>query len=253
MAADPTILIDPKIEERFVSIRDQVTKALESTRDLAKEAPIKDAEEAGRVADAVRELSNATGDLNKGRLAASADYRATTEAINHAWKEMETPALAALAALKDRGLAFQKAEEARAAEEARQRQAKIDAEAEQAAKDAADAAKLAEEEPDNPEAQEMADEIRQEAAAAAVAPPAQPVAPPRQARGQIGRLGSRKAYRFEVSDEEAVPVRYKSVDRDLVKAKITAEAKAAKASGEPFNFAMIPGIRIYTVDVAVSR
>ena len=254
MAAEITALIDPKTLESFAEQREAIAKVMESAQPLAVEVPIADHEEAGRVADAVRELSMALSDLDKVRLAEGAPYRATTDAINADYKELGSQSTAALAALKDRGLAFQKAEEARAKEEARIAAEKQQAEEAKAIADMQAAQELAQEEPDNSEAQELADEMRQEAAAAAAAPAPKPPPVPKQARGALGKLGSRKVYRFEVESEEKVPERYKVVSSDHIKAAVKAEAARVKANpGSAFNFELIPGVRIYTADVAVSR
>ncbi len=249
-------LLDVKASDAFEREQEKVTRALAATRPLSGPEPIASAEEAGRVADAIRELANARTDVKNKRLAESADYRATTDAINATYNELSAPVEAAEEALKDKALAWQKAEEARAREEARREQERVDAEAEAKAKEAQEAAEVAAE---DPEFQEMADEARQEAAAAAVAPPVQPTPQPKQVRGSLGKSGYRTVLNFDIEDESKVPDAFKVVSRDLLKAKIQTEARSAKAANRnfdlnrDFNFGLIPGVRIYAKDIPVSR
>lgn len=258
MAAETTE-ITPLVEvtktDEFQKHKADVERVLEDARALAKNEPVKDAEEAGRIADTVNALAHARKAAQATRLSETAQYRATTDSINAGYNELCTPVEAAERALKDKGMAWQKAEQARAQEEARRRQAEIDAEAEAKAKEAQEAAELAAEanEEEKAEMQQLADESREEAAAAAVAPPAQAAPVARQTRGAVGKLGSRTEYRFEIEDESQVPDWAKVVSRDAIKARISTEAKAIRGKqGATFDL-KIPGVRIYTVDIPISR
>jgi len=254
MAAEPVApLLDVREEEEFKRDAVSVEKALSYAHPLASEEPIADQDEANRVADAVRGLANVRVSAKEHRLALTAPYRATTDAVNTDYAELLSPLEAAEAALKDRGLAWQKALEARAREEARRKAEEQEREAEAKALEAQEAAEAAAADPDDEEMRQFAEETREDAAAAAVAPPPRVNAPPRQSRGAFGKLGTRKVYRYEVIDAAMVPAELKVVDGGLVKARIKAEAQQAKESGQPFNVEIIPGIRIWPEDVAVSR
>lgn len=253
-------LVNVKETERFQKHAADIERVLVDARALAKDEPVKDAAEAGRIADTVNALAHARKEAQAARLNETVQYRATTDSINAGYNELCSPVEGAERALKMKGLAWQRAEEARAAEEARRRQEEIDRVAEAKAKEAQEAAELAEaaakeaaDEKEQAEMQELADEAREEAAAAAVAPPAVAAPTPRQTRGAIGKLGSRTEYRFEIEDESRVPEWAKVVSRDAIKARISTEAKAIRGKqGATFDL-KIPGVRIYTVDVAVSR
>jgi hypothetical protein len=159
-------------------------------------------------------------------------------------------------ALKAKGLAWRRAEEAREQERIRQENERKQKEAEAAAADAAEAAKLAEAEPENAEARELADETRQEAAAAAVAPPAVAAPVPRQVRGAHGALGSRTVYRWELVDKAQVLEKAPellTIDGAAVKGRIDSEKAAAKEQQRPFNLELIPGVAIVADEIGVSR
>lgn len=251
-AEQVTPLVDVRETEEFKEHAEAVEKALTYANRFASDSPIGTQEEANEVADAVRGLATVRKDAHATRLAATALYRATTESINADYNELVAETDAAEKALKDKGLAWQRAEEARAREKAKKRQEQIDREAEEKLKEMQEAAELAAEDEDDEELQQLADETRQEAAAAAAAPPVQPIQPPKAARGSFGRLGKRTVYRFDVTDEAAVPDSFKVIDGGLIKARIKAEADSVKANpGSAFSL-QIPGVSIFTEDVPIS-
>jgi hypothetical protein len=187
----------------------------------------------------------------------TAEWRASVAAVNAEFKELLSPVEGAERALKNKTLAFQKAEEAREREAQRQEEERLQKEAEQRAADAQAAAEVVQAEPENPEAQDLANEMRQEAAAAASVPAPTQRAIPKQVSGQMGKLGSRRVWRFEITDEGQVPDTYKTVNPAAIKAAIDAEAGAvrtAKEQGLGKAFALdIPGVRIFPEDIPVSR
>jgi hypothetical protein len=244
-------LIDVKESEVFLEDKASVEKALEYARRFASGEPFKDRQEAGEAADAIKGLNNVRRDAEERKLQLTAPWRASTNAVNAEYKELLSSIAAAEGALKQKGLAFKKAEEARLAEQRRQEQAELDRKAEEAAKEAQAAAEVAAEDED-PELQKLADETRQQAAAAAVAAPPRPVAPPKQVRGGFASLGSRTVWKFEVIDEGQVPERHKVIDPRSLKAEVDAEARASKAGAREFKLE-IPGVRIFPEEIAISR
>jgi hypothetical protein len=247
--ADP--LVDIKEHEVFLEDKASVENALAHASRFATDEPFKSRQEAGEAADAIAALKNIRIDAEKRKLDITAQWRVSTNAVNTQYKELLSPVGAAEQALKQKGLAFQQAEQARAAEEQRQREAEQAKAAEAAAQEAQEAAEIAAED-DSPEMQELASEARKDAAAAAVAPPPAAPAPPRQVRGGFASLGSRTVYKFELVDADAVPAAYKVVDSAAIKAVVTAEASAAKAEDRAFALE-IPGVRIFSEEIAVSR
>jgi hypothetical protein len=244
-------LIDVKESEVFLEDKASVEKALEYARRFARGGSFKSRQEAGEAADAIKGLNNVRRDAEERKLQITAEWRASTNAVNVEYKELLSSISAAEGALKQKGLAFKQAEQARIAEQQRQEQARLDREAEAAAKEAQAAAEVAAEDSD-PELQKLADETRQEAAAAAVATPHRPVAPPKQLRGGFASLGSRTVWKSEVTDESQVPDRHKIVDSRSIKAAVDAEARASKAGGRDFKLE-IPGVRIFSEEIAISR
>ena len=244
-------LINVRELETFREDQGTVERALVRARQFAKPEPFKSREEAGEAADSIKELANARKDAEARKLAITAEWRASTAAVNTEYKELLSPIVAAEQALKQKGLAFKKAEEARAVEARRQEEKRRNEEAEDKVREAQEAAELAAED-DDPELQKLADETRQDAAAASVAPPAPLIAPPKQMRGSFAALGSRTVWRFEVTDAAQVPDAYKVVNEASVKAALNAEASTAKAENRDFNLE-IPGVRIYSEEIAVSR
>jgi hypothetical protein len=244
-------LVNVRELETFREDQGRVEKALKRARQFATPEPFKTREEAGAAADSIKELSNVAKDAEDRKKATTAEWRASTQAVNTEYKELLSPIQAAEQALKQKGLAFKRAEEARAEEARRQEQARRDKKAEDKAKEAQEAAELAEETED-PELQRLADETRQDAVAAAVAPPPPVIAPPKQMRGSFASLGSRTIYKIEVVDPAAVPPRHKVVSESSIKAEVNAEAKAAKAGNRDFSLE-IPGVRIISEEVGVSR
>lgn len=251
MANQAQPLVNVREVETFREDQGRVERALSRAREFSGREPFKTREEAGAAADVIKELALARKDAEERKLAVTAEWRASTNAVNTEYKELLSPISAAEQALKQKGLAFKKAEEAKAIEAQRQEEARRHKEAEAKAQEAQEAAELAAQEHD-PELQRLADETRQDAAAAAVAPPPAVIAPPKQMRGSFGALGSRTVYRFEVTDPAQVPLTHKVVNEASIKAAVNAEASAAKAERRDFHLE-IPGVRIYSEEIGVSR
>jgi hypothetical protein len=244
-------LINVKESETFLEDKASVEKALGYAQRFATGEPFKDRQEAGEAADAIKGLNNVRRDAEARKLQITAPWRASTSAVNTEYKELLAQIGAAEGALKQKGLAYKKAEEARLREQQRQEQAEIDRKAEAAAQQAQEAAELAAAE-NTPEMQDLAAEARAEAAAAAVATAPRPVDPPKQMRGGFASLGSRTTWKFEVVDSALVPTQHKIVDPRSLKAAVDAEARAAKAEHRDFKLE-IPGVRIYPEEIAISR
>jgi hypothetical protein len=245
-------LVNVKELETFREDQGAVERALAHARRFASKEPFKDRKEAGEAADAIKALGNVRRDAEERKLGITAEWRASTNAVNTEYKELLSLIGAAEQALKQKGLAFKKAEEARVVEQRRQEQARLDREAEAAAKEAQAAAEVAADD-DDPELQQLAEDTRREAAAAAVATPPPPMAPPKQVRGGFASLGSRTIYKHEIVDGALVPARNKVVSDASIKADIAAEKAAAKAENRAFNLELIPGVRIYSEEIPVSR
>jgi hypothetical protein len=244
-------LVNIKEHEVFLEDKTSVEKALDFARRFASGEPFKDRQEAGEAADAIKGLNNVRRDAEARKLQITAPWRASTNAVNVEYKELLSSIGAAEGALKQKGLAFKKAEEARVEEQRRAEQREIDRKAEEAAQEAQEAAELAAQE-NTPEMRDLAAEAREQAAVAAVATPPRPVDPPKQVRGGFASLGSRTAWKFEVTDSALVPAQHKIVDPRSLKAAVDAEARAAKAEHRDFKLE-IPGVRIYPEEIAISR
>jgi hypothetical protein len=244
-------LIYVKEHEVFLEDKASVERALDFARRFASGEPFKDRQEAGEAADAIKGLNNVRRDAEGRKLQITARWRASTNAVNVEYKELLAQIGAAEGALKQKGLAFKKAEEARAEEQRREEQRELDRQAEAAAQEAQEAAELAAQE-NTPEMRDLASEAREQAAAAAVATPPRPVALPKQVRGGFASLGSRTAWKFEVEDSAAVPAAYRVVDPRALKSVVDAEARMAKAENRDFKLE-IPGVRIYPEEIAISR
>jgi hypothetical protein len=254
VTADPVQpTVDPLELGQFLEDRRDVQTALTYARRFAKTDPFADRQEAGEAADAIKALNNVRRTAEKRKLEVTAEWRASTNAVNAQYKELLAPIAAAESALKAKGLAFKKAEEERLAEEQRREREELDRKAEETAADAQAAAELAAQEPANLEARQLAADAHGEAAKAAVATPLPPRDAPKNLRGGFSSLGSRTEYRHEVVDAALVPDRHKVVSEDSIKAAIKAEKVSAKATGRDFDLNLIPGIRIYPDEIAVSR
>jgi hypothetical protein len=244
-------LINVKEHDVFLEDKASVERALHFAQRFASGEPFKDRQEAGEAADAIKGLNNVGRDADEHKKAITAQWRASTAAVNTEYKELLSSVDAAEQALKQKGLAYKRAEEARVAEERRAEQAELDRKAEAAAQEAQEAAELAAQD-DSAEMRDLAAEAREQAATAAVATPPRPVDPPKQVRGGFASLGSRTSWKFEVIDSAAVPAQHRIVDPRSLKAAVDAEARAAKAEHRDFKLE-IPGVRIYPEEIAISR
>jgi hypothetical protein len=253
MADQAEPLMDPREHPIFLEDQASVENALAHARRFATKEPFKDRKEAGEAVDAIKALSNVQRDAEQRKLEITAPWRATTSIFNVHYKELLSSVEAAKSALKQKGLAFKREEDAQIAERRRQERAALDHKAEEAAKEAQAAAELAAEDPGDAEMQELANEARREAAARAVAPPVPIPDAPKQVRGGFSSLGSRTVYKHEVTDAAAVPERNKVISDASLKADIAAERAAAKAENRPFNLNLIPGVRIFPEEIPVSR
>jgi hypothetical protein len=250
-------LIDVREDETFLADKAMIENALAHASRFAKGGGFASRAEAGEAADAIKALNNARKDADAHKKDITAQWRESTKHVNTEYKELLSPADAAEEALKQESIRFKRAEDAKVREEERAR-AEAEAEkqhkAEAAAQDAQDAAELARED-SSPEVQQLAADAHRDAAAAAIATYSpEPVvhAAPKQLRGDFGALGTRLVYKHTVLDPALVPDEYKSVDRTAIKARIDAEAKVAKATKRDLDLE-IPGIRIFSEEVAISR
>lgn len=250
-------LLDVRKHETFLADQAAVEAAYAQALRFSTERPIQTREEAGEVADAITALKNARVDLEKHKLEITEEWRASTDHVNGHYKELKAKVEGSERALKDQALVFKRAEDAKVLEEKRQREAE-EAEkhrkAEAAAQEAQEAAELARED-SSPEIQQLADETHRDAAAAAMATatPAPAIHDaPKGLRGSHGAFTTRTVYKHTISDPGLVPDWAKTIDRAVIKARIDAEAKVAKAAGRDFDLE-IPGVRIYPEEIGVSR
>src|SRR5438128_6121910 len=176
-------LIDIREHETFQADQAAVAEAREHADRLASEEPFRDREEAGQAAEAVKTLREVRKRAEAHKLEITEPHRLTTNAVNAGYTELLSPAKAAEEALKRKGLAFRKAEEARAEEKRRQETERRQREQEAKIQEAQEMAQLAAEEPEDKEAQELAAKAREDAAAAAMnTAPAAPIAHPKSVR-----------------------------------------------------------------------
>lgn len=254
MADEVKPLLDVRELQSFQLDQEAIHKALAAALPFTKEGTFKNRDEAGAASDAIKALRQARTDAEKQKLTTTAEWRASTDHVNGNYNELLNPVKAAEDALKRKGLAWKKEEEAKERERVRQEEEKRQKEAEAKAQEALEAAELAAEEADNPEAQELADETRQEAAAAAVAAaPSAPREAPKAVRGAFSSLHGRTDWRFEVTAPAEVPDIYKTIDPTSVKAAIDIEVAAAKAERREVNVDLIPGVRVFPHESGVSR
>lgn len=239
-----------KVKEQDAFLEDQMTvsSALAAARRFAGREAFKDREEAGEAAQAIKDLKGTKRDAEESKLKLTEPYRATTGAVNTEYKELLSPVDGAIKALEDRGLAFLRAEKARAEEKRRQEQEEIDRKAEEAAAKAQEAAEEAAKAKDE-ETRRKAQEARQAAAEAAVATPAPPPDPPKRLRGAAAVLTPITKWHHEVTDVAQLPPELTEVvaKETSITALVDAEAKASKAEKRAFNLE-IPGVRIYSTE-----
>lgn len=250
--ADAAPLIEVKREEAFLLDERDVKAALIHVRRFSGTEPIKTWEEAREVADAIKDLRLVVNAAEDRRKATNAPYEATTRHVNAHYKELLAQPEAAIARLKEKAVAFKKAEEQRERERQRKAQEELDRKAEEAAAEAQAAAEKAAEEPSSQEAKQAAGEAHAAAAQAATATAA-PASPPKQVRGNFGAVGTRTEYRFTVTDPSSLPSEFLTVNEKAVKAAIKGERGMAKAQERPFNLELIPGVMITPEEVPVSR
>lgn len=251
--SDVQPLVDIREDTTFLDHKHDVEAALIFARRFATNEPFKTRQEAGEAADAIKDLSGARKAADAYRLERTAEWRASTDHVNSHCNELVSQAKAAEQALKRKGLAFKRAEEEREAKERREEEARRHREAEEKAEEAQAAAELAAEEP-TPEAQELVAETHQEAARAALATaPAPAPAAPKQVRGSFGALGSQTVVKHEVVDVSKLPPEHLTFNDKTIKAAIKGEKAMAKAEDRPVNLDLIPGVRIWTEEIGVSR
>jgi hypothetical protein len=247
----PEPLIDVKSEETFLSDEREITAALVHVRRFAGTDPIKSWEEAGEVADAIKDLRLVVKAAEDQRKATNAPYEATTAHVNGHYKELLTQPNAAIAALKKKAVVFKAKKEAQEKERQRKEQERLDREAEARAAEAQKAAELAAEEASE-EAKQRAAEAHKAAARAATATAA-PATPPKQVRGSFGAIGTRTEYTHIVTDPSQLDADLTMPNDKAIKAKISGERQMAKAQNRPFNLDLIPGVTITPKEIEVSR
>jgi hypothetical protein len=248
----PEPLIDVKSEETFLSDKRDITAALVHVRRFAGADPIKSWEEAGEVADAIKDLRLAVKAADDQRKTTNAPYEATTTHVNGQYKELLTQPNAAIAALKKKAVVFKARKEAEEKERQRKEQERLDREAEERAAEAQKAAEVALCAVANQEAKQKAAEAHAAAAQAATATAA-PLSPPKQVRGSFGAVGTRTEYDFEVTDPAALEREFLIFNEKAAKAAIKGERAMAKAQERPFNLQLIPGVTITPKEIDVSR
>jgi colicin import membrane protein len=249
-------LIDVREQEEFQADREAIGKARSFADALAGDKPFSSREEAGEAAEAIRGLRLARVDAEKRKLEITAPHRAATEAVNHAYTELLAPVKAAEAALKQKGLTWKRAEEAKAQAAARAEAERRQKEADKALAEAEAARELAAEEPENPEAQQLVEETHSQAAAAAAATSSVPAPAPEagRARGVGGAsLHTRTEWRWELTDLAQVPAEFLTIDPAKVKGAIDAEKAHVKTGAKPQFGLEIPGLRIWPDEIPVSR
>lgn len=246
-------LVNAKELDTFLEDQMTISNALAAAQRFTTPTPFKDRGEAGEAAQAVKDLKLAKRDAEARKLGVTAQWRATTDAVNAQYKELLSPIDGAAKALERKALDFLKAEKARADEQRRQEQEEIDRKAEEAAVAAQKAAEEAAA-ADDETSRRKANEARQAAAAAAVATPAPAPALPKRLRGDAALLTPVVTWHFEVTDVAQLSDDLKEVvaKQDAIKALVGAESKAAKSEERDFSLA-IPGVRIYSEEHGMSR
>jgi hypothetical protein len=244
-------LIDVKAAESFLRDERDIKAALVHVRRFAGTDPIKSWEEAGEVADAIKDLRLVVKAAEDQRKDTNAPYEATTAHVNGHYKELLTQPNSAIAALKKMAVTFKEGKEAEERERRREEQERLNREAEAAAAEAQKAAELAAKEASE-DAKQKAAQAYAAAARAATATAAAPSAP-KQVRGSFGAVGTRTDYKFVVSDPSAVPAQFLTVNEKAVKAAIKGERVLAKAQERAFNLNLIPGVTITPKEIEVSR
>ncbi len=245
-------LLDVKQDEAFLVDERDLKAALVHVRRFATTDRISTWEEAGEVADAIKDLRIVISAAEEHRKSTNGPYEATKAHVNSHYKELLAQPEAAVAKLKERVAVFKKAEEEAEQKRRREAQERLDREAEERAAAAQAAAERAAGEPTSQEARQAAADAHTEAARAATAKVA-PVEQPKQVRGNFGALGTRTDYRFSVTDRNAVPSEFLTVNEKAVKVAIKGERAMAKAQERPFNLELIPGVTITPEEVPVSR
>jgi hypothetical protein len=245
-------LIDVREEESFLTDERDLKAALIHVRRFATPTPVASWEEAGEIADAIKDLRLVISAAEQRRKATNAPYEATVGQVNAHYKELLAQPNAAVAKLKEKAAAFKEAEEERERERRRKAQEKLDREAETAAAEAQAAAERAAQEPSDQEARQASADAHAEAARAATAT-VPSVESPKQVRGTFGTVGTRTDYQFVVTDSSSVPAEFLTVNEKAVKAAIKGERAMAKAQERSFNLELIPGVTITPEKVQVSR
>jgi hypothetical protein len=243
---------DVRALDSFKKDERDVKAALINARRFAKAEGFADRDEANEAADAIKDLKEARKAAEARKLETTQVWRDNTGAVNAEYKELLSPTKAAEEALKRQGLNFAKKEQEEREAAQRKEQERLDKEAEDKAADSAEAARLALAEPDNPDAQELATEAFNAAANAATATAPPPPPPPKNLRGGYSLLGSYVRWKFDVVDPQAVPRPHLMPNEKSIGGAVQAEAQLAKAQGREFKLE-IPGVRIYSDEIAVSR
>jgi hypothetical protein len=244
-------LIDVKQEDSFLTDERDVKAALIHVRRFASQEPITSWEQAGEVADAIKDLRLIISAAEERRKTTNAPYEATARQNNAHYKELLAQPNAAVTRLKEKAATFKEAEAERERQHQREAQERLDREAEERAAEAQAAAERAAREPSQ-EAKQAAAEAHAEAARAATAISA-PIESPKQVRGSFGAVGTRTDYRFVVTDASAIPPEFLTVNEKALKAAIKGERAMAKAQERPFNLELIPGVTITPKEIPVSR
>ncbi len=247
----PEPLIDIKAEEAFLSDERDIKAALVHVRRFAGTDPIKTWQEAGEVADAIKDLRLVVKAAEDQRKVTNAPYEATVTHNNGHYKELLTQPLAAIAALKKKAVDFKIAKEVEERERQGKEQERLDREAEARAAEAQKAAEAAAKEASE-EAKQKAAEAHAAAARAATATAAPPT-PPKQVRGSFGAIGTRTEYTHTVTDASKLDPDLTMPNDKAIKAKINGERQMAKAQNRPFNLDLIPGVTITPKEVPVNR
>jgi septal ring factor EnvC (AmiA/AmiB activator) len=247
----PEPLIELKQEDSFLQDERDVKAALIHVRRFAKPEPIRSWDEAGEIADAIKDLRLVIDSVEEHRKATNAPYEATTKTVNAHYKEMLAQPKAAVNRLKGKAGDFKREQDRLERERQRKEQERLGREAEQRAEEAQAAAERAAEQ-SSEEAKREAAEAHARAAQAATATAA-PANPPKQVRGSFGAIGSRIDYEHTVADSSALPREYLTVNDKAIKAAIKGERAMAKAQERPFNLDLIPGVTITPVERDVSR
>lgn len=202
----------------FITAKDLATAAQEKAKEIFSDHGVESAEDLDEAGAILTKVAHARKEIDRLRKESTKPHRDEVASINESFGELASPLAGIEEALKAQVVAFQRAEEERVEAErrrleanAKRRQTREDKRAEEQGREAAQ-----HEAPEIPDAPASRDVIG-------------------------GQVQTRKVWKMEVVDEDAVPREYLMVDEPLIR-------KAVKDGVRE-----IPGVRIFEDRIAAVR